>query len=445
MPTYLDVGVVRIQSYIARTPDLRLRRGASWLLSDATSASAISEWIGSSPEVAINDDAGDADGVICLRVPPGREEEIATKLLLHLRSRLPGADLQALWATGETYPDARLKMSDPFVALPPVQDFPLANTCEACRVDVRVAGEFCADCVARDQAGGRRTARGESPDALGAEREILAAVNEIASRELRPVRDFGDLAALGDGNGNHLATVALDGNGIGALFASLDGRHKKDISRAISATTRTALIRSAASLLKDSETRLPVIPHVIGGDDIVVTVVADRAWTFTRSFLSQFDAGMTELAQKSGIPEEVRLPTMSAGLVFAHCKFPYARAVHLAEEMLRGAKRDTYGERAAVGWLDVTEDGEAAPHWRRAFPLAEVEHLSEGLRALGKIGKSGRQALQRCLGHRSEEEAMAAAQVWARRNNHPAVGDLLRNVSVADARNLLSITRWWRP
>lgn len=63
---YLDVAAVRIQDWLGRTPDLKFRRGASVLLSEATAPDA---WKGRLPAgAAWNDEAGNVDGVVSLVV-----------------------------------------------------------------------------------------------------------------------------------------------------------------------------------------------------------------------------------------------------------------------------------------------------------------------------------------------------------------------------------------
>jgi hypothetical protein len=347
--------------------------------------------------------------------------------------------------------------------MPPVADFPLAETCESCRADVRSGpGKMCVDCAARAAVTGHRSARpgaagqetaGQEVDALGTERMVIDAVGQAAGRRLQPVRDMGGLARLGDesGNRNHVATVALDGNGVGGFFAALssgqDAGIKQRVSPEISAATRGALISAAAAITRDTDRFLPVIPHVLGGDDVVVSVTADRAWAFTVAFLEGFAAGLQAAAGRLELADPVRqrLPSMSAGVVFAHAKFPYARAVHLAEDALRRAKHDTRGAEPAVGWLDVTADGEAPPAWRITQTLDALRREADNIAALGGISPSGRQALARLLARGSDEESRAAALSWARRNGHLIVATLLDTSSVTDVRNLLALTRWWRP
>lgn len=466
MPTYLDAAVVRIQPYLARTPELRLRRGASWLIIKATSEAAVDAWIEGTGVrgVARNPEAGHADGVVTVTVPDGQAEAIASRLVQHLREEIPAADFQASWAQAPSYLEFRRARPQPgntLLALPPAADFPLTRTCGSCRVDPCAQPEMCADCVARDAAAGRRSSPSRSrhatgdvePDALGAERAVLDAVNQQTGLHLRPVRDMNDLARLGerDGNRNHVATVALDGNGMGGFFAALASQEdtglKQRISPEISAATRSTLARAAASIVQEHDERLPIVPHVLGGDDVVVSVTADRAWSFTRAFQAGFTRALTAAATRLSFPDDVtrQLPTMSAGLIFAHASFPYARAVRLAEDALRQAKQDTGGSQPAVAWLDVTVDGEQPPSWRRTLTQDMLAGHSADLAALSGISRSGRQALARLLGAESEEEARAAGLVWARRNGQPAVTGLLNHSTITELRNLVALTRWWRP
>ena len=467
MPTYLDAAVVRIQPYLARTPELSLRRGASWMITEVTSADSVDAWIRDNGlgGVGRNLEAGHADGVVTLTVPDGSAKDHAARLLQHLRNAVPGADLQAGWGKADTYVEFRtgqLRDDHRLAALPSVADFPLAETCGSCRMDPGdKATRMCADCGARSAVAGHRRARpgtssdraaGDAPDALGTERLVIDAVSTALGRRLRVVGDMAQLAALGDesGNRNHVATVALDGNGMGGFFAALAGEAdtglKQLISPEISTATRTALIAAALAVTWESDQYLPVIPHVLGGDDVVVSVTADRAWQFTRLFLGEFATAMDAAARRLELADTLRerLPSMSAGLVFAHAKFPYARAVRLADGALRGAKRDTRGSEPAAGWLDVTVDGEAPPPWRRTQTLAALRERADLITALAGITPSGRQALARLLARGTAEESRAAAMSWARRNGHIVVTSLLDQTSVTEVRNLVALTRWWR-
>jgi hypothetical protein len=470
MPTYVNAAVTRIQPYLARTPKLRLRRGASWMIIRATEEAQVDAWIKTLPEtllvlgVSRNPEAGHADGVISLEVPEGSEQEVAVSLLTYLRSELPGAELQAEWASGPTYVEAFRRggrdIGDTLIALPPLADFPLAETCNSCRVDLRSGGnDDCSDCTRRDAEAGYRSINGhaEEPRALGMEKRLLDAVNAQVGRSLKPIATLELLAKFGaaDGNRNHLGTVSADGNAMGAFFSALaqDPDAAPDLKRKISPeigkAVFAALVEATAAIVRDQDEVLPVVPHVLGGDDLVVTVIADRAWPFATRLLTAFSSELTDRTAQWKLPDAVRatLPTMSAGLVFTQASYPYSRAVELAEGALRRAKQDLHGARPAISWLDVTVDGEQVPVWRRTLPLAELDRRREHLSELSEIGKSGRQALARLLASGSPLEADAAARVWARRNGIPIVPRLLDEDEdgVTRVRNLVALTTWWRP
>ena len=63
---YLDVSAVRIQDWLTRTPDLKFRRGASVLLTEATARDVWEKQM--PPGMRWNDEAGELDGVVALVV-----------------------------------------------------------------------------------------------------------------------------------------------------------------------------------------------------------------------------------------------------------------------------------------------------------------------------------------------------------------------------------------
>jgi len=110
---YLDVGAERIQHYISRTPRLKGQRGASSWLSWATGqdqlvqqAEAISATPGM-PPIEPNPEAGQADGLLSVRLPADADPRPAAEALgAYLRSVLPAIELTAIWGAGPTYLEA---------------------------------------------------------------------------------------------------------------------------------------------------------------------------------------------------------------------------------------------------------------------------------------------------------------------------------------------------
>ncbi len=75
---------------------------------------------------------------------------------------------------------------------------------------------------------------------------------------------------------------------------------------------------------------VPLRPLVMGGDDLTVVIRADLAFVFTEEFARKF----TEETTKKDSPLSV-----GVGMVICNHSYPFARAFHLAEELIESAKR----------------------------------------------------------------------------------------------------------
>jgi hypothetical protein len=456
---YLDVGVERVQRYLTRTPQLKGLRGASAWLSHTTRQDKFAEWVPQcvGGDVDLNDEAGEADGVVPLRLPAGADPAPAARqVMAELRARLPAGELRASWFRGPSYVEAYRDRRTEHVltSAPPPSEFAALESCQQCRADpaveiIDIHGEprkVCADCDVRYQQRYRRPGlrRGWVP--VTAERHLL---EELYKLPTDTVATFNELAELGDaeGNRNHLATVCADGNAMGELFgrvaASGDPRLKKEVSRAVSKGTRDAWHEATQAVTTD---RVAVIPHVAGGDDLIVSVVADRAWRFVRIFLNGFGQRMAEVAPMA----DGALPSASAGVVFAHATFPFPRATELAQDLLREAKQQYAGRHAAVAWLDVTREGDHPPPARRPWLVTELDGAATALRELRRVEASGRAVMERLIDPAQPAVSLARLRNHARRLERGAVlepfleagdDDRDRVARVADA---LALARWWR-
>ena len=195
MPYYADIAAVRIQSWLARTPKLKGRRGASILLREATDAHAV-EHAGILPAgVHINTAAGNVDGVVNLQADtPDAAAAGADAVLARLRERLPALELQAV--VSDEWPDYFLAYPQMKLALaagdgiewqPAVPEVPMAQPCTYCGqdpvaltrtlspdADQRDQG-VCRDCAARLDAAGRTADARRVPDVIQRVSEWLEA------------------------------------------------------------------------------------------------------------------------------------------------------------------------------------------------------------------------------------------------------------------------------
>lgn len=473
--TYIDVAAHRIQHYISRTPRLKGQRGASGWLSGATDRDELDRVLARSPRLSgwqavVNRDAGEADGLVPVRVPAGVDPRpVAEEITRHLRSALPAIELRAIWGSGGTYIEAYRdhllgqRSEPPLVSLPPVSEFPLLASCAECRaapavekLDIHEKKDVpvCLDCRARYDDRYRQPGLGHEGRVYREEIRLLCGLGRDPVTDT--VQDFEELAALGsaDTNRNHLATVYADGNMIGAFLGRVAARGdpglKAVISTAISRATRESLREAAATIAGQGGGRVPVVPHIVGGDDLVVSVVADRAWPFVLAYLGAFRRRLRAVRGVDADLFEPVPPTASCGVVFAHAKFPFRRAVELAAGRLRVAKTQLCGAVPAVAWLDVTRDGEQPPPGQDAWTLDDLCAFSDALAGLrGGIEPSGRATLERLADVHRPEVSVARLREHGRRLEREAVLMPFLDAGsaagkIARVSGALSLVRWWR-
>lgn len=450
MTIYLDAGAARIQTWLGRSATLRGRRGASSLLARTTRNDAIETWLAGEPRltdvVECNDEAGDVDGVVSLRLtrPVSDKDcaEIAGIVLAHLRHWIPRIELNAAWTDAPSYVEAypairhNLDIGEGLTAIGQPRTIPLAKTCEDCGIDgvtevgYPIAGEetrdICADCAARYRNAGRR--RGTSPQVVPGpeldlatwlandlvEHPLLEQLLEDTDDETALIRnlfleipdDEEELASCTAGMdglpGTHTALVFADGNRIGGFLsrAIAAGIAKTDVAAWITDANQHAVLDAtiAAWNADDTPSALPIAPHLIAGDDLLVSLPARLAWLFTRTYLAAFTRHLDQKIQHAGLSAQQQkalgeIPTASAGIVFAHHTYPLTDVVRLAGDALARAKDQARGAAASIAWLDITQDGPHSSAIRPALPLATIDTHAPRLRALAGVPASRRRRL----------------------------------------------------
>ena len=161
------------------------------------------------------------------------------------------------------------------------------------------------------------------------------------SNTLEPVDDLEALAMRSRPEG-YLALVYLDVDGLGKYFDQLEPftiDTYRTASKRVHQTVRSAVLDSCRLLsanLKSGSTA-PFEILLIGGDDALVMIQPQYLYSFLRCFRVSF---RKHWRNKKGLDDRSRkMPTFSAGIVFAHSHLPINHFVHRAEELLRSAKR----------------------------------------------------------------------------------------------------------
>lgn len=169
------------------------------------------------------------------------------------------------------------------------------------------------------------------------------------------------------------AVVHADGNGIGQImldFHKLADARTADRNRvyvdkirrfslAIEESTEAAFLHAAAAAgfkrTKKSDV-VPLVPLVLGGDDLTVICDGSRAVQFARAYLDAYESETAKTDRYGGIIPEIAGKALGAsrlsscaGVAVVKPHFPFFTAYRLAEGLLRSAKTVKQKVRHAAG------------------------------------------------------------------------------------------------
>lgn len=455
---FVDVSVVRVQSYLSRTGDLRGFRGASALVSALTGHA---EWESKIPTGArLNTEAGDIDGVVSVEIVTDDEPatialRVAHQIVAELRDGLPAAYLSAVHGVGRNYVRAFAQMKhrrdtgDLLIdAPPPVAELVLAKPCDRCLSWPAVArisahsnnptvdgdAQGCVDCLARYIDGTKGHHRDWRPRA---ESTLLTALRATQPDTIRGFPDAYEFLAEGE----HLALIYADGNKVGE-FIDQSARLPRGLDTAILApaiqdATVTAITEAIAGLWQPIPEVVPVLPHILGGDDVMITVRAEHAWPIVVHATNRFGQLMKATAAK--LTKSGALPSlsMSAGIVFFHRKTPFVDVVEFAATQLVDAKTSVRGSLASVTFLDIAADGARRPPHRPVWPVRELIGWHDALSAVAALPAAHRATLLGLL----REGRIAEARRRIDLQGSTIMVELAEDG--LDLRDQLDLARWW--
>lgn len=498
--TYVTVGLQRIQAHLARSRHLWGRRGASEEVVRLTMLPATAAAKGLTQEapvaqtvqidgVEINDEALDIDGVLSLR---GNDRdtviEAGMDLARAMKRRLPGLTVQVSWATageGERYVDLlQATAKDRWTAVtfhPTSAEFPLVRPCDECRTspasttaqprfsDTRDGVmRLCVDCFVRLEHDERRhrtvvNTTQHYPNKFCSEWWLRDRVNARRHTGQPQVTGSDDLTHLAElvrpdpparvreHRDNHTALIAADGNGMGGLFeaatrqAAAEGNTTalQELSAGIKSAMSDALLAATEAILLDGDTILPAVPHILGGDDLLVSLPAERCWEFLRVFLHTL--------QQSSSFSTAELPlSLSAGMVICRAPIPLANQVEVAERLLKRAKREVAGNGWSFTWLDLTQDGPDGEH--QVWSLHNLEARRDALTHLSAMSESSVHGLMTAAA--DEDPGVVAQKLRLLTHRMPESKELLDHLGITPGaldhqdvqviRDLISVGRWWR-
>lgn len=143
------------------------------------------------------------------------------------------------------------------------------------------------------------------------------------------------------------AIVHADGNGLGQVFLNFKEASKatnnrdyidklRRFSLALDECTEKAFCQ-ALSVFLPKRGVAPIVPLVLGGDDLTVVCDGRQALQFTKRFIDGFEEATCQHNDvKAILPEGV---TSCAGVAIVKPHFPFFTGYQLAEELLKSAKK----------------------------------------------------------------------------------------------------------
>lgn len=188
-------------------------------------------------------------------------------------------------------------------------------------------------------------------------RDFVAQVvsNDLVDQFDSPT-DAGDVGRAGGYDSrDYVAYLVADGNGMGTIFDGIQNSMSlRKLSSQLDRIVGDSLVESSKRLMlwdRHKNSRLvPVLPMILGGDDVFVLLPAKWALSFAQEFCLTFEHQMQKfLTDELGMPD--LYPTMSAAVVICKSKYPFQLAHKRGEELLKQAKRlskSNSGQRRSV-------------------------------------------------------------------------------------------------
>ncbi|MEM3563789.1 MAG: hypothetical protein QXR19_11200 [Candidatus Jordarchaeaceae archaeon] len=191
-----------------------------------------------------------------------------------------------------------------------------------------------------------------------------------------PKKDADEVANLDPRN--YIAYIIADGNNMGKIFGScnnFDQLRKLSenldtiINESLAEPTKVLLGKQRRHLQEREEgsVLIPVLPLILGGDDVFALLPARWSLDFTLRFSMEFEKRMKNFLTQIGLSDVS--PTISAAVVICKGKFPYLVAHEIGEELLKTAKKRAKEEKSSTISFTVLTGSEIVkvPKEKRIF------------------------------------------------------------------------------
>ena len=159
-------------------------------------------------------------------------------------------------------------------------------------------------------------------------------LNERSKKD--PTEDIADYDSR-----RYVAYLLADGNATGEVFGKCESFDQmSELSDGLTDVIRQALAVPTKKIMDNNPSDdlfIPVLPLILGGDDLFALIPAPWALDFSQSFCQVYESEMHKLVKRLNLI--VPRPTVSAAVVICKSKHPYKLAHEAGEASLKDAKQ----------------------------------------------------------------------------------------------------------
>jgi hypothetical protein len=157
-----------------------------------------------------------------------------------------------------------------------------------------------------------------------------------------------------------VGVIHADGNRLGELFRNAPGAlagadHPNPLGRLseeVRERAESALRQAVAAVAPDRKQELPLVPLIVGGDDLTVLIDGRLALEFTAAYLNAFGEPVSEDSMLHRVLGDRKALTACAGVALVKPQYPFSEAYRLAEDLCQSAKQQVR-DHAGTHGLDV--------------------------------------------------------------------------------------------
>ncbi len=258
-----------------------------------------------------------------------------------------------------------------------------------------------------------------------------------------------DFSQIAGGEKDYIAVIHADANGMGKLLQEInkalpvDNAEKyiaaqRKVSDSIQKAANDAARAATIELLHNNKSQImPLQPLVLAGDDLTMVIKAPLAINFIKTYITIFQKNSFDQLQsicKEYNVKDFKGFSVSAGVAFVKCSYPFKSAYQLCEELCKTGKNLSRREYSTISfWRQSTATADSyeeicrreltVPDGDASLVLTEGAYALESgkelpwiedlLKAVTSMGKLPRGSLRQ-LANEMYSGRSAANRAWER-------------------------------